>query len=155
MDFGQINAPASATLRGGPTGGRAVALRIGALGTDSSFAGSIVEQTAGSTTSLIKIGAGTLTLGGANSYSGQTIVSNGTLVVNGSTGTNALTVVSGTLGGNGAIGGGAALYSGNAIAPGADINPGTVGTLTITNGLALTNATLYFDLATSPAPAAA
>jgi autotransporter-associated beta strand protein len=147
VDFGQINAPASATLRGGPTGGRAIALRIGALGTDSGFAGSIVEQTVGSTTSLIKIGAGTLTLGGANSYSGQTIVSNGTLVVNGSTGTNTLTVVSGTLGGSGAIGGGAALYSGTAIAPGADINPGTVGTLTITNGLALTNATLYFDLA--------
>ena len=101
---------------------------------------------------MIKIGAGTLTLGGANSYSGQTVVSNGTLVVNGSTGTNALIVVSGTLGGNGAIGGGAALYSGNAISPGADINPGTVGTLTITNGLALTNATLYFDLASVTTP---
>ncbi len=147
VDFGQINAPASATLRGGPTGGRAVALRIGALGTDSSFAGSIAEQTVGSTTSLIKIGAGTLALGGANSYSGQTIVSNGTLIVNGSTGTNALIVVSGTLSGNGAIGGGAALYPGTAIAPGADINPGTVGTLAIANGLALTNATLDFDFA--------
>jgi len=147
VDFGQINAPGSATLSGGPTSGRAVTLRIGGLNTDSSFAGSITEQTVGSTTSLIKIGAGTLTLGGANSYSGQTTVSNGTLVVNGSTGTNALTVVSGTLGGNGALGGSAAFYSGNAMAPGADINPGTVGTLTITNGLALTNATLYFDLA--------
>ena len=147
VDFGQINAPASATLRGGPTGGRAVTLRVGALGTDSSFAGSIVEQVGSSTTSLVKIGAGTLTLGGANSYSGPTIVSNGTLVVNGSTGTNSLTIINGTLGGSGAIGGGVALYSGNEIAPGADINPGTVGTLTITNGLALTNATLYFDLA--------
>jgi autotransporter-associated beta strand protein len=147
VDFGQINAPGSATLRGGPTGGRAVALRVGALNTDSSFAGSIAEQTIGSTTSLVKIGSGTLTLGGADSYSGQTIVSNGTLVVNGSTGTNALTVVSGTLGGSGAIGGGVALYSGTTIAPGANVNPGTVGTLTITNGLALTNATLYFDVA--------
>ena len=147
MDFGQINAPASATLRGGPTGGRAVTLRIGALGTDSSFAGSIVEQVGSSTTSLVKIGAGTLTLGGANSYSGPTIVSNGTLVVNGSTGTNSLTIINGALGGSGAIGGSVALYSGNEIAPGADINPGTVGTLTITNGLALTNATLSFDLA--------
>ena len=149
VDFGQINAPASATLRGGPTSGRAVTLRIGALGTDSSFAGSIAEQTAGSTTSLIKIGAGALTLGGANSYSGQTIVSNGTLIVNGSTGTNSLIVENGILGGDGAIGGGVTLYSGNAIAPGADINAGTVGTLTITNGLALTNATLNFDLASS------
>jgi len=152
VDFGQINAPGSAMLRGGPTSGRAVTLRIGALNTDSSFAGSIVEQTVGSTTSLIKIGTGTLMLGGANSYSGLTIVSNGTLVVNGSTGTNMLTIVNGTLGGNGAIGGGAVLYSGNVIAPGANINSGMVGTLTITNCstgtvLALTNATLYFDLA--------
>jgi autotransporter-associated beta strand protein len=147
VDFGEIDAPASAVLRGGPTAGRAVTLRIGALGTDSSFAGPIVEQTVGSTTSLVKIGAGTLTLGGANSYSGQTVVSNGTLVVNGSTGTNSLLVVNGTLGGGGEIGGGAAIYFGNAISPGANINPGTVGTLTITNGLALTNATLYFDLA--------
>ena len=61
VDFGQINAPASATLRGGPTGGRAVTLRIGALGTDSSFAGSIVEQIGSSTTSLVKIGAGAST----------------------------------------------------------------------------------------------
>ncbi len=152
VDFGQINAPGSAKLLGGPTSGRAVALRIGALNNDSSFAGSIGEQTVGSTTSLIKIGSGMLALGGANSYSGQTIISNGTLVVNGSTGTNALTVVSGMLGGSGTIGGGAALYSGNAIAPGASVNAGTVGTLTINNGptgtaLALTNTTLYFDLA--------
>jgi autotransporter-associated beta strand protein len=147
VDFGELDAPASATLRGGPTGGRAVALRIGALGTDSSFAGSIIEQNTNTSTSLVKIGAGTLTLGGNDFYSGQTVVSNGTLVVNGSTGTNALIVVNGTLGGNGAIGGGVTIYSGNAIAPGANINSGTVGTLTITNGLTLTNATLYFDLA--------
>ena len=147
VDFGEIDGPASATLRGGPTGGRAVALRIGALGTDSSFAGSIIEQNTNTSTSLVKIGAGTLTLGGNDFYYGQTVVSNGTLVVNGSTGTNALIVVNGTLGGNGAIGGGVTLYSGNAIAPGANINSGAVGTLTITNGLTLTNATLYFDLA--------
>jgi autotransporter-associated beta strand protein len=149
VDFGQINAPGSAKLEGGPTGGRAVALRIGALNTDSSFAGSIVEQNTNSTTSLIKIGSGTLTLGGADTYNGTTVVSNGTLVVNGSTGTNSLLVVNGMLGGSGAIGGSAALYSGNAISPGTNINPGTVGTLTITNGLALTNATLYFDLASA------
>ena len=147
VDFGEIDGPASATLRGGPTGGRAVALRIGELGTDSSFAGSIIEQNTNTSTSLVKIGAGTLTLGGNDFYYGQTVVSNGTLVVNGSTGTNALIVVNGTLGGNGAIGGGVTLYSGNAIAPGANINSGAVGTLIITNGLTLTNATLYFDLA--------
>jgi autotransporter-associated beta strand protein len=147
VNFGQLNAPSSATLRGGPTSGRVVTLRIGGLNTDSSFAGSIAEQTIGSTTHLIKLGTGTLTLDGANTYSGLTIVSNGTLVVNGSTGTNTLTVVNGTLGGGGAIGGNVTIYSGNTIAPGANINSGTVGTLVITNGLTLTNATLYFDLA--------
>jgi autotransporter-associated beta strand protein len=147
VDFGELDAPASVTLQGGATGGRAVTLRIGALGTDSSFAGVISEQNSGTSTSLVKIGAGTLTLGGNNSYSGQTVVSNGTLVVNGSTGTNLLLIVSGMLGGDGAIGGGAALYSGNQISPGANVAAGNVGTLTITNGLAITNATLYFDLA--------
>jgi len=147
VDFGELDAPASVTLQGGATGGRAVTLRIGALGTDSSFAGVISEQNSGTSTSLAKIGAGTLTLGGNNSYFGQTVVSNGTLVVNGSTGTNSLIVVNGTLGGDGAIGGGAALYSGNQISPGANVAAGNIGTLTITNGLAITNATLYFDLA--------
>ena len=147
VDFGQINAVSSAKLAGGPTGGRVVTLRIGGLNNDSSFAGAIVEQNTNSTTHLIKIGAGALTLGGVNTYNGQTIISNGTLVVNGSTGTNLLTVVNGMLAGGGTIGGGVALQSGNAIAPGADIPPGTVGTLTITNGLTLTNAALYFDLA--------
>src|ERR1039458_8069453 len=92
----------------------------------------------GSTTRLIKLGTGTLTLDGANTYSGLTIVSNGTLVVNGSTGTNTLTVVNGTLGGGGAIGGNVTIYSGNTEAPGANINSGTAGTLVITNGLTLT-----------------
>ena len=147
MDFGEIDAPASAALHGGGTGGRSVTLRIGALGTDSSFAGVISEQNSGTSTSLVKIGGGTLTLGGNNSYFGQTVVSNGTLLVNGSTGTNLLIVASGTLGGAGAIGGGAEIFSGNSISPGTNINPGTVGTLTIANGLALTNSTLNFDLA--------
>ena len=68
---------------------------IGALNTNSTYAGRI---TSGST--LIKVGTGTLTLSGANTYTGPTTVSNGTLVVSTiATGGGAYTVVDGaTLG---------------------------------------------------------
>jgi len=58
---------------------------------------------------LTKIGSGTFTLTGTNSYSGGTTVSNGTLLVNNTgssaTGTGAVTVVNGaTLSGSGIVG---------------------------------------------------
>ncbi len=152
VDFGELDSVPSAKLSGGPTAGRSVALRIGALGTDSDVEGSIGDRASGAMTSLIKIGAGALTLGGTNTYSGPTVVSNGTLIVNGSTGTNALAIISGTLSGAGTIGGSVALSFGNTISPGANPNPGNIGTLTISNGLALTNATLDFDLANVTTP---
>lgn len=55
--------------------------------------------------SLVKSGAGVQVLGGANTYTGTTLVSGGTLRIEGvQTGTGLVTVASGgTLGGNGAI----------------------------------------------------
>ena len=55
--------------------------------------------------SLVKAGAGTLTLGGANAYAGSTTISAGTLLVNGSLGnTSGVSIASGsTLGGSGSI----------------------------------------------------
>jgi len=74
---------------------------------------------------LIKNGLGALTLGGVNTYTGDTIVNEGALIVNGSLG-SAVTVNSGAiLGGSGNIAGAAALASGAMLAPGA-----SVGTLT-------------------------
>ncbi|QDU31369.1 Hemolysin, chromosomal [Anatilimnocola aggregata] len=70
------------------------------------FSGSISDGS--SAGSLVKQGAGTLTLSGSNSYTGSTTVSNGTLLVNGSTdAASAVTVAGGaTLGGNnGTVGG--------------------------------------------------
>ncbi|HLP76174.1 MAG TPA: autotransporter-associated beta strand repeat-containing protein, partial [Candidatus Paceibacterota bacterium] len=64
-----------------------------------------IKNTAG-TLSLVKRGAGTLTLAGANTYSGATTVSAGTVIVNGSIGSGDVTVASGAgFGGGGSVGG--------------------------------------------------
>ncbi|MEI6076970.1 MAG: autotransporter-associated beta strand repeat-containing protein, partial [Verrucomicrobiota bacterium] len=65
-------------LSGGSTGGieNNSTLEIGNLNTSTTFSGPI--KNAGS---LTKVGTGTLTLSGANTYTGPTIVSNGTLIV--------------------------------------------------------------------------
>jgi len=94
---------------------------------------------------LIKQGAGTLTLGCSNSYSGATTVSNGILRVNGlHLGGGLYTVASGaTLGGTGLIS--AALYSvsGGVVAPG-----NAIGTLTF-NGNADLDGVLKIELDSS------
>jgi autotransporter-associated beta strand protein len=73
-----------------------------ATGTTNTFSG-VIKNTAG-TLSLIKIGSGTLTLSGTNTYSGATAVSNGTLSVNGSLTNANITVAAGaTLTGSGTI----------------------------------------------------
>jgi autotransporter-associated beta strand protein len=71
----------------------------------------------GSSTSLTigdTVGAGSLTLSGANTYTGATAVNAGTLVINGSIGSGAVTVASGaTLSGlSGALGGNLTMQSG-------------------------------------------
>jgi fibronectin-binding autotransporter adhesin len=86
--------------------------------------------------SLVKLGAGTLTLAVTNGYTGTTTVSNGTLVVN-STNTAASTIVyGGTLGGSGTFIGAApvtvTLNPGTTLAPGA-----SVGTMTINGDLSI------------------
>ena len=88
---------------------------------------------------LTKLNTGTLTLSGANAYSGPTIVSNGVLLVNGdsSATTNTWTVRSGaTLGGTGTIGG-AVILSTGAFATNVVGLP-----LTVTKGLTLNGNTM-------------
>jgi fibronectin-binding autotransporter adhesin len=78
---------------------------------------------------LVKSGAGTLTLGGNNSYSGSTTVSAGSLIVNGnqSGATGVLTVAANAaLGGSGTIGGPTTISG--ILAPG-----NSIGTLTVAN----------------------
>jgi autotransporter-associated beta strand protein len=78
------------------------ALEVGNLNTDTTFGGII--QGAGTVT---KVGAGTLTLGGVNTYTNLTTVSNGTLVVSTTTSANGdYAVVDGATLGVSVIGGG-------------------------------------------------
>jgi fibronectin-binding autotransporter adhesin len=53
---------------------------------------------------LSKVGAGTVVLGGTNTYAGPTNVTAGTLLVNGSTGLAGVTAAGGTIGGRGSVG---------------------------------------------------
>lgn len=79
-------------------------LTIGAGGSGGSFSGAI--QNGSGTLTLVKTGAGTQILSGANTYTGATTVSAGTLLVNGTHAAAGLINVSAgaTLGGSGSVG---------------------------------------------------
>jgi autotransporter-associated beta strand protein len=114
---------------------------IGVIGTNSvTLSGTILGT--GTGTPLRKVGTGTLTLTGANTYVGATLVDAGTLLVNGNHAgaTGAVTVAPGaTLGGTGTIAT-AVTVNGAANNPGLlrGGNAAGAGTLTLTNGLTLT-----------------
>ena len=99
---------------------------------DLTYAGSI-----NGSGSVEKLAAGTLTLTGTHTYSGSTTISGGTLLVNGMTGPGAVVATVGTLGGNGLIRGPVVVQSAGRLAPGTSI-----GTLTISNSLALSATTV-------------
>jgi autotransporter-associated beta strand protein len=110
-------------------------LRAGALNTSTTLSGPIIGFA--TNPRLTKIGTGTLTLTGTNTYIGLTKVDGGTLVINGSN-TGPVEVTSGaTLKGIGTIGGTVTVNSGATFAPGnAGTSPNaiTVGGLTMTTG---------------------
>ena len=84
--------------------------------------------------SLVKQGAGTLTLGDANTYTGSTTVSSGSLLVNGSLAAgSAVSVNGGTLGGAGTAAGTVAVGASGRLGPGSAANfVGTLATGAIT-----------------------
>src|SRR5208337_4622589 len=63
-------------------GGSPATLTVGGNNTNTTFSGTLTDGT--SSLGFTKTGTGTLILGGANTYSGGTIVNNGTLLVNNS-----------------------------------------------------------------------
>ena len=75
-------------------------LTINKTSGSSTFSGAISDGGAGNAISVVKTGAGTQVLSGANTYTGLTTVSNGRLDLAGSL-TSAVSVTGGTLGGEG------------------------------------------------------
>jgi len=108
------------------TGNRSITVQTNGQGDTVTIGGAIGETTANS--SLTKLQAGTLILGGNNTYTGATNVNAGTLLITGdsSAATGNVTVGNtGTLGGSGGtVGGAVTIQAGGILAIGP--NPGTM-----------------------------
>lgn len=106
-------------------------------GSDTLNVSTVLAQI-GTTTALVKNGAGTLNLTAANAYTAGTTINSGTLLANNTTGsatgTAAVTVAAGTLGGSGAITGAVTIT--DTLAPGNSIESLKTGALTFNAGSA-------------------
>ncbi|MEO0055108.1 MAG: hypothetical protein RLZZ50_1055, partial [Verrucomicrobiota bacterium] len=112
FSLGSLSGEAGAGLYGSTGYTSVVTYTVGGNGRDSAFLGVIGNGSAA--TVLVKTGAGRLTLGGANTYTGNTTVSAGTLAVDGSLGASAVSVASGAaIAGTGALGGSLTLAAGS------------------------------------------
>jgi fibronectin-binding autotransporter adhesin len=135
-DSGTVSFGQNSTL-GGLTGSRNLdaggqTLSIGNNNASTTFSGVL------SNGGLTKLGSGTLTLAGSNTYSGDTNVNFGTLTVNGSLGASLVSVASAaTLMGSGTIGGPVSILDGGIIAPG-----NSPGTLTVNDVFTLAGASI-------------
>ena len=135
------------TNSGGKNGASAALLLVGNLNASSEFSG-VIENHPNAALSLDKVGTGTLTLSGRNTYTGTTDVDAGSLLINGdnSAAKGTVTVASkATLGGTGTVGGATTIKSGGIGAPGAA--PGAIGTQTFNGALTYdSGSTFKWDL---------
>lgn len=118
-------------------------LTITGTGTET-FGGAISNGLA-SSLGIIKDGTGTQTFSGISTYTGATQITGGMLRINGRLGNTTVTVgTAGALGGTGSIAGPVSLAgAGSAI----NLQDGIVGTLTLSNGLTLSDGNvLSFDV---------
>ncbi len=154
---GELGGSSGAFLGGGDSARPNTEFRVGGKNTSTNFDGVIRDGGTGTNTSITKVGTGTWTLTGLNTYTGSTIVSNGVLALSaGANGDGALsstniTVVAGailgvsgrsddtlplsssqTLKGGGTIRGSVDASGGGNVEPG----PG-IGILTVTNAITL------------------
>ncbi|MFT3789230.1 MAG: autotransporter-associated beta strand repeat-containing protein [Tepidisphaeraceae bacterium] len=152
--IGALAGTSSSTLTGAGGGSTAAVTytiggkTVGGLGitpVNSTFDGSIKDGVNSTTSavlpvSITKVGVSILTLNGASTYTGNTLVSGGTLLVNGSI-TSPTTVDTGTLGGSGTISAAVAVNAGGTIAPG-----NSPGILTIGGNLSFTGGSLAIEM---------
>ena len=135
-------------------------LSIGSNNLNTTFSGIVTGGETGRGGILTKIGTGTLTLTGANTYSGGTVVESGILLANNTsgsgTGTNIIRVNGGTFGGGGKVSGKVIVGTGSGT--GAILGPGArglmPGTLTIKSKLTLMSDATYKCTLDSSTPAA-
>jgi len=140
LTIGSLEGEGTVTL-----GGHALIIGSNNLGTI--FSGLIQDGTG--VGAVAKTGTGTLTLGGANTYTGDTTISSGILLVSNisgsGTGTGAVSVTGGTLGGSGIIAG--AVTVGTNSGTGAFLSPSKgakkPATLTIQSALTLNDDSTY------------
>ena len=118
-------------------GGTATLTARGAA--DSTFAGSLQNGAPGQILALTKDGSGTLTLSGANTYTGVTTVLGGGLHLTGSLASGSVSVADGaSLSGDGSLLGSVAFASGAVHAPGAPAGAQSIGgTITYADGARL------------------
>lgn len=111
------------------------ALTVGGDNTSTTFSG--VYQNSGGAAALTKTGGGTLTLSGANTYTGATTVNAGMLAVNGSIASPVTVNSGGTLGGTGTFNA-VTVNNGGTLGPGLSTGIMNTGNLTLTSGSTLT-----------------
>ena len=123
----------------------AATLTVSSTSGTSTYAG-ILQDGAAGTLGLAKSGANTLSLAGANTYTGTTAVTGGILQVTGSLASSAVTLgSSSTLAGTGTLAGTVTVALGSTVAPGS----GGIGTLSV-GGLTLNSGSLLaYDIAST------
>lgn len=119
------------------SGAAPVTLTLGGNAGTNTFGGVIMDNAVTNAISLVKNGAATEILSGANAFRGTATVNAGTLAVNGSLGTNTVTINGGALGGGGVIAGPVMVQAGGTLSPG-----NSVGLLTVNNTLTLNGMTV-------------